>query len=213
MGSPLFSVVLPVKDMEDTLGRAIESIVNQSFTDWELIVVVNGSTDGTENVARSYENEKIKVIIVEEAGRSRARNIGMKHCVGEYIVFLDGDDSYKLNSLEEFYNIIKCNRDVDIICSTLVLVSKGISHGFYSIRPEDLYSYLYNVGLCSTAFKRSPFLRSQCGKAYRRGMLEENEITFDETLHYKEDFHFNSNVYKKCKSAIILDFSLYKIRS
>ena len=90
MSSPLISVIIPVFNREHLLKRAIESVLSQSFMNYELIVVDDGSSDCSYAVANSYE--QVQAIQQRNAGVSSARNLGAKHAKGEWLAFLDSDD-------------------------------------------------------------------------------------------------------------------------
>jgi len=90
----LVSIMMPAYNAEDYIGEAIESILIQVYTDWELIIVNDGSTDGTAEVASAYHDERIRLISQANSGEAAARNTAMGHMAGEYIAFLDADDAY-----------------------------------------------------------------------------------------------------------------------
>ncbi|MCH4207889.1 MAG: glycosyltransferase, partial [Solobacterium sp.] len=100
---PEVSVVVPVYNVEDYLAKCIESILNQTFKDFELILVNDGSTDHSLDVIRKYEqlDERIKVVNKPNGGLSDARNAGMAIARGVYIDFVDSDDSIEPDLLKE----------------------------------------------------------------------------------------------------------------
>jgi glycosyltransferase involved in cell wall biosynthesis len=91
---PWFSVILPTYNRADWLGQAIQSVLNQSFGDYELIIVDDGSTDNTKEVVKAIIDPRIKYYYQENKERSAARNAGIIQATGEYICFLDSDDIY-----------------------------------------------------------------------------------------------------------------------
>src|SRR5829696_8499022 len=97
-GTPLVSVVIPCYNQAHFLGEAIESVLSQSYRHFELIVVDDGSTDETSEVASRYEG--VRLIRQENQGLSGARNTGIGHSGGEFLVFLDADDRLLLGALE-----------------------------------------------------------------------------------------------------------------
>ncbi len=104
MSSPLISVIIPVFNREHLLKRAIESVLAQSFLDYELIVVDDGSSDCSYDVGKSYE--QVQAIQQRNAGVSSARNLGAKHAKGEWLAFLDSDDQWLPEKLEEQVKLI-----------------------------------------------------------------------------------------------------------
>lgn len=91
--SPMFSVVIPVYDRADTIGRAVESCLGQDFEDYEVVVVDDGSTDGSDRVVRSYADPRLHLLRhAQNRGVNPARNTGVRAAAGDWIVFLDSDD-------------------------------------------------------------------------------------------------------------------------
>lgn len=104
----MFSVIMPVYNGEKFISDAIESIINQTEKNWELIVVNDGSTDGTKNVLEKYaDNDKIKVINQQNGGVSVARNVGVNNAKYDYITFLDADDVWCKNHLSVMASLIE----------------------------------------------------------------------------------------------------------
>ena len=107
-----FSIVIPTYNRANHLKTAIESVLKQSFKDWELIIVDDGSTDNTKEIVNSYKIERIKYFYQENKERSAARNNGIRKATGEWICFLDSDDYLKPNFLNNLHNEI-CENNVD----------------------------------------------------------------------------------------------------
>lgn len=98
---------MPVYNGESFIGRAIDSLLAQSFEDWELIVVEDGSTDGTPQILEQHaDNNRIRVIWQKNCGEACARNTGLDHMIGEYIAFLDADDLYLPNALKDLASFL-----------------------------------------------------------------------------------------------------------
>ena len=110
------SVIVPIYNVEKYLPECIESILGQSFTDWELILVNDGSPDNCDKICKEYEKQdnRIQYFYQKNAGVSAARNLGMKHATGDYIFFMDSDDTISPNFLENAYNTAILN-DSDIV--------------------------------------------------------------------------------------------------
>ncbi len=104
----MFSIILPVYNGEKFIKTAIESVLAQKFTSWELIIINDGSTDNTMEVISKYcDNPKIKIISQENGGVSSARNAGMENASYDYFAFIDADDLWRPNHLLVIYDMIK----------------------------------------------------------------------------------------------------------
>lgn len=106
---PFFSIILPTYNRSSFISKAINSVIQQSYSNWELIIVDDESTDDTALVVKPFLSDKIKYFYKKNEERSAARNYGINLSKGQFICFLDSDDYYLNNHLEEFYKIIKSN--------------------------------------------------------------------------------------------------------
>ena len=104
---PFFSVIIPAYNRKEMLKVAIESVLAQDFTDFELIVVDDGSTDGTKEMVKSKFGNKISYIYQKNRGPAAARNTGIKNSEGKFICFLDSDDRFRREKLSQAYLYIK----------------------------------------------------------------------------------------------------------
>ena len=117
MEKNLISVIVPVYNIEKYLPRCIDSILDQTYKNWEAIFINDGSTDNSLKILEEYKkkDERIKIIDKKNAGSGAARNDGIEKSRGEYIAFLDSDDWYEKNFLEKLYNnLIENNSDVSM---------------------------------------------------------------------------------------------------
>ncbi len=106
---PFFTVVIPTYNRSNLIEKTIRSVLSQSFTDFELLVVDDGSTDQTESVVKSISDSRLVYYKKENAERAAARNFGAKHAKGQYVTFLDSDDLFFPNHLSEAYSFINKN--------------------------------------------------------------------------------------------------------
>jgi len=126
MKKPKFSVIMPVYNDEKYVGKAIESVLQQTYRSFELIIVDDGSTDGTPDVLAEFEgNPKVKIIRQENGGTAVARNTGLRYARGEYIAFLDSDDFYTPDRLEVINRYIEKHRSGINCFATDVAVWNG----------------------------------------------------------------------------------------
>jgi glycosyltransferase involved in cell wall biosynthesis len=123
----MFSIIIPSYNRANHLPKAIESVLAQSFTDWELIIVDDGSTDNTREIVASYNDPRIKYIYQENAERSAARNNGVRNAKGEWICFLDSDDTFCEDHLASIYEWIQRNNSIPrLICTGLLKDNNGL---------------------------------------------------------------------------------------
>ena len=109
--NPLISIITPVYNVEKFIVETIESVLKQTYSNWELLLVDDGSTDGSTDVCKNYtlQDERIKYFHKSNGGQASARNVGIKNAKGEYITFLDSDDLYFDDKLEQHLTDLKTN--------------------------------------------------------------------------------------------------------
>lgn len=115
---PYFSIVIPLFNKERHIKATIESVLAQSFQDFEIIVVNDGSTDGSFNVVQSITDVRLKVLSIENQGVSHARNYGTKHAKSDFICFLDADDFWHHNHLDDIKLMQSTYPDCGMFCKT-----------------------------------------------------------------------------------------------
>ena len=181
--TPRISVILPVHNRADVLARAIQSVLDQRLAAFELIVVDDGSTDGSAGVARSFGDKRIKVIeLGENRGGNAARNAGVRAATAPIIAFLDSDDTYLPEKLERIVAEFEQRPDLELLVDSFVKVQPS---GKKVTRTNPV------IGDRET-FRKALFTR-QLWKATpsitvrRDAMLA---VMFDETLRRLQDFDF-----------------------
>lgn len=191
----MISVVVPVYNAQEYLAVMIESLLNQSYAKWELILVENGSRDGSFEICTMYEKKDRRICVVQERkkGVSAARNSGLKMARGEYILFVDADDFLPdSNVLERFVTTIQLTK-ADIVVGNYVRLWNGqqlkaVSHEAFSKENPDSEDFrfqgFFSVGTLSYAW----------GKLYRSQFLNQNKLYFEE-VSYAEDKLFNMKCY------------------
>lgn len=107
---PFFSIVLPTYNRAHLIGKPIGSVLAQTFTSWELVVVDDGSTDNTRQVVESFPDTRIKYVFQKNQERSTARNKGVQHAVGQYICFLDSDDYFLPERLQHLHDYLSVQK-------------------------------------------------------------------------------------------------------
>ena len=150
----MFSVIIPVFNGAKFIDNAIESVLKQTYSDWEIIIVNDGSTDNTSKVLNNYEgNDKIRVIHQDNAGVSVARNNGVGVSKGEYITFLDADDVWHNNHLEVMAKLIEKYPDAglfgtftrtELVNGEVIEKSKFFDGKGEDVYTNDFFSEYYN---------------------------------------------------------------------
>ena len=123
MTSPLVSIIIPTFNREKELKRSVNSVFNQTYTNWEICIVDNFSSDNTVQIINNYEDQRIKLYMIENNGIIAAsRNLGIKNANGKYLAFLDSDDWWEETKLEESVNVLE--RGAAIVYHDLYKVKK-----------------------------------------------------------------------------------------
>lgn len=204
-----FSVVVPVYNTEKYLSKCLDSIINQTLNDIEIICVNDGSTDNSLKILKEYSNKdsRIKIINQKNLGPGSARNKGIDNAQGEYISFVDSDDWVELNFLEKTYNICKKN-NLDL----LIFASSTYNENNKTFDKKNNYYNLsgFDSEYVNTIFSYNDYtdllFRIPTGpvnKVYRKNLLIDKDIRFPEDVYYEDNVFF-FDVYLQAKRCIIL---------
>ena len=145
MISPLVSIIIPTFNREKELERALNSVLKQSYTNWEVCIVDNNSTDDTIQLINSYNHARIKLFFIENNGIIAAsRNLGIKNAKGKYLAFLDSDDWWEIRKLEKSIKILE-KGDVSVVYHDLFIVNKEDQKFFFKrTKSRHLYKPIFN---------------------------------------------------------------------
>lgn len=214
---PNVSIIVPVYNAQSYLHKCINALLNQNYSDFEIILVNDGSKDNSKSICEEYaeKDNRIKVINKENGGVSSARNCGLDAAQGKYIMFCDSDDYVK----NEFCAPMVAMADGDEDC--MVLAGITLLHDDKS--EKDSLCPEYNEGECITLTDReycdlyvklnlkSQFLLTSMpyNKLFSRKVIEENKLRFDTNIHYNEDFIFNLQYIDKISTVKIYNKSIY----
>lgn len=182
-----FAIIVSIYNAEKTLQRCLDSIVAQSFTDWEAILVDDGSTDNSGMICDEYaaKDSRFRVILQENGGNSHAMNTGLAHANSEWVTFCDADDWTFDTWLENYLSIE--NNDSDVLVQGFE-TDKPLWIGI----PETLYGIDFQ-GNPQEAFcklKEETILGYTWSKAYRTSTLRKNNLSFDSNITFKQDEEF-----------------------
>ena len=109
------SIIMPAYNAQKYIKESIDSVLNQSFENFELIIINDGSKDNTEHIIKEYQDQRIVLISQKNGGVSNARNAGLKLAKGKYITFLDADDTFPKDSLKSRFEYLESNSKIDLV--------------------------------------------------------------------------------------------------
>lgn len=206
---PKVSVIIPCYNIEQHLPKCIESILIQSFDDFELILINDGSTDDTKVVCESHakQDSRIKVFHQENAGVSAARNLGLQHATGDLLIFIDGDDYIKNDYIEQLVNnYVKGNWP---ICGMINVrnenpICNKDFQNLLDIYPERMISKSNFMDLLKYYSFSSP-----CARIYSAKIIKDHELKFDPKITYQEDLLFNLEYVQFIEKVTLLDYFGY----
>lgn len=198
---PKISVIVPVYNSGKYLSECVNSILSQTYTNIEILLINDGSTDGSDlicdKLGESYEN--VKILHKANGGASSARNKGLDIAIGEYIMFVDSDDTINENMLMDLYGVF-CEKECDIVASLLRPIKESV---------DQLEIVEYNSSDALEALFTRRIDCSQCTKLYKAKLLE--SVRFPEGVA-NEDVVFLSKVYSKIKRLNYVKKNYYYYR-
>lgn len=202
---PGISVIIPAYNSEKFISETLDSLLNQTMKDIEVIVVNDGSTDGTQKIIDLYKKQSpvFKSITQENAGVSAARNNGLEHATGDYVVFLDADDFFTPDSLEAFYKKA-VETDSDIVMGRLRNYTDGKAEAYH-----DFADRLAACNSIETFDKRLLWSFLVGNKCYKRSKLIESGVRFPDFGFSEEGAFFMSFVYTGATMSGTMDSCMY----
>lgn len=200
-----FSIVVPVYNVELYLDRCLKSVIGQTFSDFELILVDDGSTDSSSKICDKYSITltNCKVVHQVNKGLSGARNTGLKESTGKFVYFLDSDDVIDHELLETLFKTIKKNQDVDVIGFDALIIQEGISEKKLTTS-NGINGIQFGLNFSEKKVPRST-VPLYC---YRRDFLNNCGLKFFEGIFY-EDLLFTAQVFLKNPKVYMLGESFY----
>ena len=219
---PQVSVIIPVHNVENYLRECLDSVVNQTLTDIEIICINDGSTDNSLCILEEYErvDKRIKVISQQNQGQSVARNVGLTLVKSDYVVFIDPDDYFNVNALEVMYKkIIKTNDDLvishcrafadDINNPIQIEKAKGFEQ---TLSPKPINSIFITEE--NFEYFLETLMVAVWGKIFSLKFLNDNKISFINKNVVHEDDGFNTKLLASMPVLSIIDdiTVMYRIR-
>ncbi len=188
------SVIIPVFNVEDYLDECLESVVNQTLKDIEIICIDDASTDNSYNIIEKYRGKDNRIQIIQNdinKGLSYTRNRGIQFAEGECIYFLDSDDLIELNALEELYNkCMKDNLDIIYFDAKIIYMTEKLKNDFIGYRNtrNNIYNEIYKGSKLFKEFIKNDDLSfSVCRQFYRSDFIKKNDFTFFEGMLHEDN--------------------------
>ena len=181
---PKISVIVPIYNSEKYLKKCIDSILNQTLEDIEVILINDGSKDNSHLICLEYQEkfkEKIKYINNDNMGCSATRNLGIKEARAEYITFIDSDDYIEKDMCKDMYNLM-IEEKSDIVITGIRYVKNG-----KTIKKKFLKSSINENNI----FDEKNLIVHVCNKLFKRKIIIDKSIYFIENSHYEEDTVFS----------------------
>lgn len=203
--NPMISVVVPVYNAEATLDRCIQSVLDQKYSNFELILVNDGSVDGSGPMCDAYANAdgRVKVFHKMNGGVSSARNIGLQNSSGAWVTFVDSDDWVEKEWLETCVRSISESEEVDIIRTGYYIDYPDRVVEISSDRDLIIFSKEEMLSVCEDI----AYYAMVWNTVYRKTIVE--DMLFNESLSWSEDYIFSYDAYLRCRKMHILDSAFY----
>lgn len=223
--TPRISVIIPVYKVEKYLATCVDSVLRQSFQDFEIILVDDGSPDSCPTICDRYAegDSRIRVIHKENAGLGMARNSGLDVARGEYVCFIDSDDYIAPNTLEYCHSVAEKEdadqvrflfdrfSDSDDINSEMSATDEGYVVGIGDGKLQPIINIISPLLDRQTFF--APSTASSCTALYRRSVIERNSIRFlSERQMMSEDYIFNVDIGAVCEKIVYTSNKFYHYR-
>ena len=211
----LISIIVPIYNVENYLRHCLESIQNQTYQNFECLLINDGSSDNSAEICREYveKDSRFRYFEKENGGVSSARNLGIERSKGQYITFIDSDDWVDSDYLELLY--IKINEyNADLAVLTYKQYSMNDGCFYLHVWEQDYYEKYYTGNELLNSLPNLENYDStfnvSWGKLFKRNFLE--TATFNEQRIMGEDLEFNFKIFLQIKSCIYLNKALYNFR-
>lgn len=209
----MISIIVPVYKVEKYLNNCIQSILHQTYKDFELLLIDDGSPDASGRICDDWaeHDKRIRVFHKKNGGLSDARNYGIDRANGEYILFIDSDDSILNDALEEFVHVIdSSNKEIDIVVAGAPyrICEDENSNGHKIAQNQSIIEYLTGADYLKKYVSTSSYNIMVCNKLYRREFLMKNSLRFEKGFLHEDEL-FTPIVLLKAQSVISFNMRFY----
>ena len=204
MINPKVSVIIPVYNVEKYISKCLNSVVNQTYKNIEIVIVDDGSKDNSGVIVDNFASNDKRVVVLhkENAGVSAARNDGLRKSTGEYVVFVDSDDYLELDFIEYYISII-VDTNADVVC--------GLKH--FSIWNRTQSSDFNYSGIDRVKAMRYIYLEkinvAVWNKIYSKELILNSGVEFDESIWYGEGMLFNIEIFQAAENIVVSNKMVY----
>ena len=215
-GNPLISIIVPIYNGEQYLQENIESVLQQDYSNWELILINDGSTDKSGDICKKYvsKDKRIRFFEKDNGGVSSARNEGLAHVNGEYVTFVDADDVIEKNYCSNLLS--KMEPEVGMVVYGLgYLYPDGKVDIIRHRLQPGIYDYCaFSKFVVDDGTMSSFTLHSVCAALYRYEIIKNGGVCFDDKIRYNEDGLFNTEYFLNSHLAVSINYEkvIYKYR-
>lgn len=207
--TPLVSIIIPCFNCSKTIKRCLNSVVNQTYKNIEIIVVNDGSKDNTLSILKSFQSKDSRIVLINKTntGVSESRNIGIKEAMGEYITFVDSDDYLDLKAIQKYINVIN-EYDVDLIISDFYRVLKNKKYHKGRIKNKMVFD-AKEYGEYMLNNPADFYYGVLWNKLYKKSIIDKYKVNMPVKISWAEDFVFNLKYLKHVKSIYSINTPLY----
>lgn len=208
--NPFVSIIVPVYNSEKSIIKCIDSIINQTYANWELLLIDDGSRDDSGRICDEYslKDNRIKVFHKENGGVSSARNVGLNNAKGEWITFVDSDDYTYNNWIYNFIYEINKNNNIDLVMQGFKVdepLWKDINNSQIYYRRYFGINYIGNVCDGSLLMFKNAMMGYLWNKIFKSEIIKNHKILFDNRFKFKEDEEFCLNYLKYSNKVVFID--------
>lgn len=211
-----YTIIIPAYNTGNAIRKCIDSIIAQSYSDWELIIVDDGSKDGTPAIIDDYaqRDPRIRAIHISNGGVSNARNVGLDHAQGEYVMFVDSDDWIEPDYLQQVEDRMGDAADIYMMGITLDHEDESGRVYYSEVTTPPVYRYIASECLADEIgyLTNTLNMESSCLKSYRRRFLQDNDIHFRKSMIIFEDYYFVLQTLMCRPSVSLIPFVGYHYR-
>lgn len=207
---PLVSVIIPVYNTEKYLNQCINSVLAQTLSDIEVLLIDDGSTDGSGKICDDYarKDKRIHIIHTSNQGVSHARNRGLDQAKGEYISFIDSDDWIDPDMIATLYRLIQTHHADLSTCGYIIEDENGSV--IYNIKEKAIYTLNKWDAIYSLFHdKYYKYKGNLCDKLYNKSIIERQQLKFNEKIYYNEDRLFIFQYMNFCESIAYTTLPYY----